>query len=171
MTPYTDEPLDDYEELIAILNAHKVQYVIIGAYAVGYHGYIRATNDMDILINCTPENAVRVAASLKDFAGVDVDPAGIKAKTLIQLGREPNSVHIITTIAGVTWAKIWSSRVSGVIGKHPAPFPSRQCLIENKLATGREKDLQDLKGLGAAPKKAGGLKGLKKKRLRKGKSY
>ncbi len=171
MTPSNNEPLDDYEELVAILNAHHVEYVIVGAYAVGYHGYIRATNDMDILVNSTPENAARVAASLKDFAGVEVDPAEIRAKTLIQLGREPNSVHIITTIAGVTWARIWSSRVSGVIGSHPAPFPSRQCLIENKLATGREKDLQDLKGLGAAPKKAGGLKGRKKMRPRKGKNY
>ena len=171
MTPSNDEPLDDYEELVAILNAHHVQYVIIGAYAVGYHGYIRATTDMDILVNSKPANAALLAAALKEFAGVEVDPGQIKEKTLIELGREPNSVHIITTMTGVTWEKVWASRVSGEIGKQPAPFLSRQCLIENKLATGREKDHLDLKGIGAGPKKAGGLKGLKKKRRRKGKSY
>ena len=168
MTPSNDEPIDDYEEFVAVLNAHKVEYIIVGAYAVGYHGYIRATSDMDILVNSTPENAALVAAALKDFAGVEVDPGEIKEKTLIQLGREPNSVHIITTIAGITWKKIWSGRVSGVIGRQPAPFPSRQCLIENKLATGRDKDLQDLKGLGAAPKKAGSYP-IKKSRRGKGK--
>jgi hypothetical protein len=164
MAPSNAKPLDDYEEIVAILNAHHVEYVIIGAYAVGYHGYIRATTDMDILVNPKPANALLVAAALKEFAGVEVDPGQIREKTLIELGREPNSVHIITTITGVTWEKVWASRVSGEIGKQPAPFLSRQCLIENKLATGREKDYLDLKGIGAGPKRTRDSKPLKKMR-------
>lgn len=166
MTPSNDAPLDDYEEFVSILNAHHVEYVIVGAYAVGYHGYIRATTDMDVLINSKPANAALVAAALKDFAGVEVDPAQIKEKTMIELGREPNSVNIITTITGVTWEKVWASRVAGEIGKQPAPFLSKKCLIENKLAADREKDRLDLKGIGAGPKKAGTAR---KKRPGKGK--
>lgn len=152
MTPSNAKPLDDYEEFISVLNVHRVEYVVIGAYAVGYYGYIRATTDMDILINCGPANAARVAAALKDFAGLEVDPAQIKEKTHIEIGREPNSVDIITTMTGVTWKKVWAGRVIGRIGKHPAPFLSKECLIENKRATGRDKDKLDLKGLGAETK-------------------
>jgi hypothetical protein len=148
MTPSNAEPLDDYEALIACLNTRGVEYLIIGAYAVGYHGYIRATTDMDISVNPSPENAAKVAAALKDFAGVEINPADIKEKTLIELGRAPNSVDIITTMKGVTWERAWSKRVIAKIGTQPAPFLSKECLIENKLATGREQDHLDLKGLG-----------------------
>ena len=168
MTPSNAQPLDDYEEFIAVLNAHRVEYVIIGAYAVGYHGYIRATTDMDIVVNPSPENAAKVAASLKAFAGIEVDPAQIREKTLIEIGREPNSVDIITTMTGVTWERVWSSRVIGKIGKRSAPFLSKKCLIENKRALGREKDYLDLKGIGAGTEKSGDLKRHKKKRRGEG---
>ena len=148
MTPSNAEPLDDYEELIAALNSRGVEYVIIGAYAVGYHGYIRATMDMDIAVNPTPENAVKVAAALEDFAGIEIDSKQIKERTLIELGRDPNSVDIITTMKGLTWDKAWVSRVMGEVGKQPAPFLSKECLIANKRATGRAQDHLDLKGLG-----------------------
>jgi len=163
MMPSNAEPLDDYEEFITVLNAHHVEYVIIGAYAVGYHGYIRATTDMDIVVNPSPKNAAKVVASLKAFAGIEVDPVQIKEKTLIEIGREPNSVDIITTMTGVTWERVWLSRVIGKIGRHSAPFLSKECLIENKLATGREKDYLDLKGIGAESKKSRVLKPHKKK--------
>lgn len=148
MTPSNSEPTDDYEELVFTLNKHKVEYLIVGAYAVGYHGYIRATVDMDILVSSAPANAVRLAAALKDFAAIAVDPAEIVEKTLIELGREPNSVHIITTITGVPWETAWETRVKGKIGNQPAPFLSKECLIKNKRAMGRKKDSLDLSALG-----------------------
>lgn len=151
MTPSNAAPLDDYEELVALLNRCKVQYIIVGAYAVGYHGYIRATTDMDIFVNSAPGNAVRLAAALKEFAGVEVAPSEIVENILIELGREPNSVHIVTAITGVTWKTAWTARVKGAIGEQPAPFLSRECLIKNKRAIGRDKDRLDLKGLGANP--------------------
>lgn len=149
MTPSNVEPLDDYGELVACLNARGVRFLVIGGYAVGYHGYIRATTDMDLAVDPAPDNAARVAAALKDFAGVEVDPAQIKERTLIELGRDPNSVDIITTMKGLTWEAAWAGRVMGELGGQPAPFLSKECLIKNKTATGREKDLLDLKGLGA----------------------
>jgi len=156
MTPSNAEPIDDYEELVAILNTRKVEFIIVGAYAVGYHGYIRATTDMDILVNSAPANAIRLAVALTDFAGVVVDPAQIIEKTLIELGREPNSVHIITTITGVTWKAAWATRVKGEIGNQAASFLSKNCLIKNKRAIGRDKDLLDLKGIGAKTSKKSG---------------
>lgn len=149
MTASNAEPLDDYEELIAALNARGVLYLVIGAYAVGFHGHIRATSDMDLAVDPAPENADRLAAALKDFAGVSVNPDDIKEKTLIELGRDPQGVDIITTMKGLTWDRAWSERESGLIGRQPAPFLSRACLIANKRATGRERDLLDLKALGA----------------------
>jgi hypothetical protein len=107
MTPSNDEPLDDYEELIACFNAHDGE----------------------------------------------IDPADIKEKTLLELGRDPNSVDIITTMKGLAWERAWALRAAGHVGKAPAPFLSRECLIENKLATGRERDYLDLKGIGAEFKK------------------
>jgi hypothetical protein len=153
MTPSNAEPLDDYEELVAALNARGVRYLVIGAYAVGYHGYIRATGDMDLAVDSAPENAVNLAAALKDFAGVDVAPGDIKEKTLIELGRDPQGVDIITTMKGLTWERAWSERAAGFIGRQPAPFLSRDCLIANKRATGRERDLMDLKALEAGSEK------------------
>ncbi|OGS24823.1 MAG: hypothetical protein A3J70_00075 [Elusimicrobia bacterium RIFCSPHIGHO2_02_FULL_61_10] len=149
MTPSNAEPLDDYEELVSLLNTHRVEYLIVGAYAVGYHGYIRATVDMDILVSHEPANTARLAAALKDFAGVVVDPAQIVEKTMIELGREPNSVHIITNITGVPWGTAWAKRVKGRIGDQPAPFLSKECLVKNKRAMGRKKDSLDLSGLAA----------------------
>jgi len=155
MTPSNTEHIDDYEDLVAVFNKHHVEYIIIGAYAVGHYGYLRATEDMDLLISPRPENAKKVAAALKDFGGIEVDPAEIKEKTMIELGVKPNALHIMTAITGVAWKKAWASRETSLFGDQPAPFLSKECLIENKRATGREKDLLDLKGLGTGTKKPG----------------
>jgi hypothetical protein len=163
MTPFNTERIDDYEDLIAVFNKHQVEYVIIGAYAVGHYGYLRATEDIDLLVSIRPENAKKVAAALKDFGDVDVDPAEIKDKTMIELGVKPNSLHIMTSITGVAWEKAWASREQSVFGDQPAAFLSKECLIANKRATARGKDSIDLIGLGVDPVKAKDLKSKKKK--------
>lgn len=139
MTPSNNEATDDYEDLVSQLNVHGVEFIVVGAYAVGYHGYIRGTGDLDILVKPTPENAVKVSAAVKAFASVEVDPAEIKAKTRIIVGREPNKVDIMTSIKGISWDQAWNSRVPGQMGKQPASFLSRECLLENKRAVGRDK--------------------------------
>ena len=158
MTPSNNEPIDDYEDLIAVFKKHQVQYIIIGAYAVGHYGYLRATEDIDLLINSKPENAKKVAAALKDFGGVKIDPTQIKEKTMIELGIKPNGLHIMTNITGVAWEKAWATRIRSEFGDQSAPFLSKECLIANKRATGREKDYLDLKGLGAVPQDPGNIK-------------
>jgi hypothetical protein len=163
MTPFNNEHVDDYEDLVAVFNKHNVEYIIVGAYAVGHYGYLRATEDIDLLVNPKPENAKKVAAALKDFAGIEADPAEIKEKTIIEIGVKPNALHIMTNITGVAWEKAWASRVQSVFGDQPAPFLSKECLIVNKRATGRGKDSIDLIGLGAEPVKAQDLKHKKKK--------
>lgn len=163
MTPFNTEHLDDYEDLIAVFNKHLVEYIIIGAYAVGHYGYLRATEDIDLLVSPKSENAKKVAAALKDFGGVVIDPAEIKEKTMIELGVKPNGLHIMTSITGVAWEKAWASREQSVFGDQPAPFLSKECLIANKRATARGKDSIDLIGLGAEPVKTKDLKPIKKK--------
>jgi hypothetical protein len=155
MTPFNTEHIDDYEDLVAVFNKHHVEYLIVGAYAVGHYGYLRATEDIDLFVSPRPENAKKVAAALKDFGGIEIDPAEIKEKTMIELGVKPNGLHIMTAITGVAWKKAWTSRETSLFGDQPAPFLSKECLIENKRATGREKDLLDLKGIGAGTKKPG----------------
>ena len=168
MTPLNTKPIDDYEALIAALNKHQVEFIIVGAYAVGYHGYLRATEDIDILVKPIPKNATRVSAALKDFNGVEVNPAEIKEKTMIELGIKPNALHIITTITGVTWEKAWTTRVQSEFGDQPAAFLSKECVIESKRTVGRDKDNLDLIGLGAEPDKTKDLKSTKKKRRGQG---
>lgn len=163
MAPLNNSPIDDYEALIAALNKHQVEFMIVGAYAVGLHGYIRATTDMDILVKPDRRNAARVSAALKDFNGVKIDPAKIKENTMIELGREPNSLYILTNITGVEWEKAWSSRVQSEFGNQPAPFLSKECLIKTKRACGRNKDKLDLIGLGVEPNKSKDFKSTKKK--------
>ncbi|HBB67966.1 MAG TPA: hypothetical protein DEF68_02765 [Elusimicrobia bacterium] len=158
MTPFNNEHMDDYEDLIAVFNKHHVEYIIVGAYAVGHYGYLRATEDIDLLINPKPENAKKVAAALKDFGGIEVDPAEIKEKTMIEIGVKPNALHLMTNITGVAWEKAWASRAQSVFGDQPAPFLSKECLIANKRATGRGKDGLDLIGLGETPVKTKEIK-------------
>jgi len=163
MTPLNNASIDDYEALIATLNKHQVEFLIVGAYAVGLHGYIRATTDIDILVKPKSENAVRVSAALKEFNGVEVDPAKIKENTIIEMGVKPNGLHIMTHITGVEWEKAWSSRVQSDFGNQPAAFLSKECLIETKRACGRDKDNLDLIGLGVEPNKSKDLKSTKKR--------
>lgn len=147
MTPSNVDPIKDYEDLVACLNAHGVQYVVIGAYAVGHHGFVRGTADLDLLVSTAEENTRRLSSALKEFSGVDVEPAQIKERTLITLGVEPNSVDILTTMKGATWERAWSERQKGRLGNQTADFLSLRCLLDVKRACGRHKDLADIDGL------------------------
>lgn len=152
MTPSNVDPTDDYEALIACLNARWVEFLVVGAYAVGLHGYLRATDDFDVFIKPSPENAAKAAAAIKDFISVEVDPAALsREKSWLRLGRKPNSADFLTSISGVAWEEAWSDRVSGRFGAQDVHFLSRENLIRNKRASGRDKDRLDLKGLGADP--------------------
>ncbi len=140
----------DYEELLSILNAHRVKYLVVGAYAVSIHAQPRATKDLDILVKADPENAKAVFAALAEFgapleglSSVDFAEPG----PFFRIGREPVGVDILTAIDGVEFDAAWGRRVDDVIDPVTgltASFISREDLIATKLASGRPQDLADV---------------------------
>ena len=141
----------DFEELFRILNEHRVDYVIVGGYAVAFHGYIRATKDIDVLFNNTPDNIERIIAALSDFGitGEQIKrPLFSEAGSIIRLGVSPVLVELINAVSGLKFDEIWASRAHGSYGKTPVSYISRDHLIINKKASGRPRDLLDVEELG-----------------------
>ena len=136
----------DTESLLKSLNAHNIRYVVIGATAFPVHGYARATLDIDIFIEATPENAQRTLAALKDV-GYDVTDITIEdlltKKLLIRQYILATDIHPFAS--GVTFEEVWRNRVEDKIGETPANFASLDDLIRMKQAAGRPKDLEDLR--------------------------
>jgi hypothetical protein len=141
----------DFRDLLELLNAHKVEYMIVGAYALAFHGAPRYTGDIDIFVRPDPENAQRVMAALNDFgfgsAGLTVADFEIGDK-VVQLGFPPVRVDIVTSITGVSWEEAASGRVEGIYGNIPVNYIGREQFVLNKRALGRKKDLADLEALG-----------------------
>ncbi len=138
----------DTESLLQSLNARDVRYVIIGATAFPVHGYARATLDIDIFIEATPDNARRVKQALEDtgydLTDVTVDDL-LSKKLLIRQYILETDVHPFVT--GVTFEEVWQNRVEDRIGDTPSSFASLDDLIRMKQAAGRAKDLEDLRVL------------------------
>jgi hypothetical protein len=145
------EVQQDFKDLLALFNEHKIEYMIVGAYALAFHGAPRYTGDIDILIKPDPLNAQRIMAALNKFG---FGLVGLKAEDfetpdkVIQLGIPPVRVDIVTSITGVSWEEAFSGRVEGKYGDVPVYYIGRQQFISNKQALGRKKDLADLEALG-----------------------
>ncbi len=143
---------NDYKEFLKLLNCHKVKYVIVGAHAVTAHSRPRATGDMDVLIETAKENAEKIVVALKEFGfgslGLKIDDF-CKPGFVIQLGREPNRIDILTSITGVSWEDVWKNKTKGIFGNSNIPvyFIGKEQLIKNKLAAGRNQDLTDVQRL------------------------
>jgi hypothetical protein len=140
----------DFEELFACLNAHGVKAVIVGAYAVAFHGKPRFTKDIDILVEPTGDNADRLLAALADFGfgslGLTQDDF-VAPGRIVQLGYPPNRVDLITAIDGVDFDSAWRGRVAGRYGATDVLYLGRDELIHNKSASGRPQDLLDIAAL------------------------
>jgi hypothetical protein len=144
------ETQSDYKELFGLLNAHGVDYLIVGAYALAFHGVPRNTGDVDILVSAIPSNADRVMAALNafGFGSVGLTQADFTMKDhVVQLGVPPLRVDFMTSIEGVSWMEARASRVAGNYGGVPIWFLGRDTLIRNKRATGRLRDLADVEAL------------------------
>ena len=140
----------DLREFIELLNAHEVEYLVVGAFAVAYHGLPRYTGDLDILVRPAPDNAARVLDVLTEFGfgGIGVEAADLLAgDTVVQLGVEPNRIDLLTSLTGLTFDEAWSSRAEHVLDGIRVPFIGRDALIRNKEATGRARDLADAEEL------------------------
>ena len=141
----------DFKEFLKLLKEHEVRYLLIGAYAVNYHGYIRATGDMDIWIAIDPDNASKIVAVLKEF-GFENDPEinpnlFLQEKKIIRMGVPPLRLEISTSISGVDFDECYQSRIIDQLDGVEVNLIDLESLKRNKKASGRPKDLTDLKKL------------------------
>ena len=145
------EAQSDFKELLALFNEHKIEYLIVGAYALAYHGAPRYTGDMDILVRPDAENAQRIVAALEKFG---FGSLGLTVKdfsepgNVVQLGIAPVRIDIVTSITGVSWKEAAADGAAGIYGDVPVRYLGRFSFIRNKRALGRKKDLADIEALG-----------------------
>lgn len=145
------EAQPDFRDMLASLNGHRVEYVIVGAYALAHHGVPRNTGDLDIYVRPSPENAKRVVESLRSFGFGSLgltENDFTQPDQVIQLGRPPVRIDLLTSMTGVRWEEADAEKVAGTYGDVPVSFLGRKQLIANKRATGRKRDLADLEALG-----------------------
>lgn len=143
---------DDFRDILAFLLETGSRFLVVGAHALAVHGVPRATGDLDVWIDRTPENAERVWNALLRFgapvAALGISKADLETPgTVVQLGLPPHRIDILTDISGVDFAAAWPDRVSFRIGALDVPFLSKAHLIANKRATGRARDLADVEAL------------------------
>ncbi|MDA3949134.1 MAG: hypothetical protein PF508_07885 [Spirochaeta sp.] len=141
----------DLNELLGSFLSRNVEFIVVGAHALAHHGVPRFTGDLDILVRPTEENAARIVAALEDFGFSDLGLSKSDFTTpdaVIQLGRAPARVDILTTITGVSWKDAAAGSAEGTVGTNHVRFLGRAELITNKQATGRTKDLADIEALG-----------------------
>jgi hypothetical protein len=137
----------DWKEFLELLNSRGVDYVIIGAHSLALHGRPRYTGDLDILVRSTPENARLLVDILNAFGFADSgfkERDFLKARQLIQLGRAPTRIDLLTSISGVSSEEAFATKVLAELDGIPVSILGRDALIRNKRAVGRPQDLADV---------------------------
>jgi hypothetical protein len=144
---------NDFKEFIELLEKHQVKYLVVGGYAVGFHGYPRFTGDLDIWLLPDTNNAKKIILAIKDFGfqfsnltEIDFEVPG----NVIQIGNPPLRIDLLTEIDGVHFEEAFEQRIEAVIHNLKINFISYSDLIKNKRATGRFKDLGDIENLNAS---------------------
>ena len=140
----------DFKEFLNLLKGKSIQYLLIGGYAVGYHGYPRATNDMDIWIAIAPKTAEQMVLALREF-GFDTPELSkelfLRENSIVRMGIAPMRIEILTTISGVNFDECFRQRVVDEIDGIEVNIISLKQLKINKKASGRHKDLDDIENL------------------------
>jgi hypothetical protein len=140
----------DFRDLLAAFNAHGVDYLVVGAYALAAHGHVRATKDLDLWVRPTPINAPHVLLALREFGASlhDLTEADLSRPGIIfQIGVPPIRIDILTAIDGVDFESAWRQRVTVDLADLAVPVLSKAHLLINKRATGRLQDLADIEHL------------------------
>ena len=141
---------NDFKEFLRLLRARGVEYLVVGGWAVIYHGYPRATDDLDIWIAVSPTNAERIVNVFREF-GFDVPELSaelfLKDDSLIRIGVEPVRIEVMTSISGVNFEDCYSRRLETELDEEPVSLINLRQLRQNKEASGRLKDLSDLENL------------------------
>lgn len=144
------ELANDYKEFLRLLRAHGVEYLLIGGWAVGYHGHPRSTDDLDVWIGISPANAERVVKVLSEF-GFDVPELStalfLQPDQIVRMGFEPVRIEVMTSISGVQFDECYRERLETTLDTEPVSLISLHHLRINKKASGRLKDLDDLDNL------------------------
>jgi hypothetical protein len=148
---------DDWLDLLKALSEAGARFLVVGAHAMAVHGVPRGTQDLDLWVDCTPDNADRVWRALAAFGApltaLGVTPAALSQPgQVIQLGLPPNRIDLLTALTGLQqFDRAWSDRVEHEVRGVRVPFIGREALVTNKRSTGRRKDLADLEALGELP--------------------
>ena len=140
----------DFKEFLKLLKEHDVRYLLIGGYAVGYFGYARATEDMDIWVVAHPENAQKIVAALKAFGfdNLDLKPElFLQKQKIIRMGLPPMRLEIATSISGVEFDACYQARIVDELDGIEVNLIDLENLKKNKKASGRPKDIADLEKL------------------------
>ena len=136
-----------------MFNDRHVEYLIVGGYALAFHGAPRFTGDLDIFVKAEASNANRIMTALEAFGFGSI---GLTASDferpdqIVQLGVPPVRIDLITSISGVSWEEAWAGRVTGRYGDTPVQYIGREQFVANKRATGRTKDVADIEVLDEA---------------------
>ena len=141
----------DFRDLLELFNSHKVEYIIVGGYALAFHGAPRYTGDIDIYVKPDAGNAQQIVSALDEFGFGSVGLAAAdfeKPGQVIQLGVPPVRIDIITSIGGVSWDEAFTGQVAGKYGDIQVYYLGREQFLKNKRAVGRKKDLADIEALG-----------------------
>ena len=144
----------DLKEFVECLNSNRVEYLIVGALAVSWHGFPRYSGDIDFLFRPSPENAQRVRAALVQFGfgELDISLSDLTAPgKVVQLGYEPNRIDLMTSITGVSFDDAWDTRVAGELDGLSVSFIGKTALLRNKESTGPNKDKIDADQLRRQP--------------------
>lgn len=141
------------KELLRAFNDHAVKYLIVGGYAFGVHAEPSATKDLDLFIRSDEENSQAVFRALAQYGAPlgDLSPADFMDGTVFLIGQSPARIDILQHIDGLSFDQAWENRIEGVLdGEIRTVVISKEDLIRNKLASGREQDILDVKKLRTA---------------------
>lgn len=139
----------DFKEFLQLLNSQNVEYMVVGGYAVGYYGYPRATGDMDVWIAFSPTNLRALVEVFRQFGFAVPDPpeAFLAEGQFIGIGNRPLRIEVLTSISGVTFQECYAERIEEEVDGVRVNFIGLTQLKVNKQASGRLKDLNDVKNL------------------------
>ena len=138
----------DFKEFLKLLASNGVEYLLIGGYAVGIYGYVRATNDLDIWVRASPANAANLETALREFGFRSADKElFLQTNNVVRMGVPPMRIEILTTISGADFDTCFDERTTVDLDGLAVPVISLARLRQNKQAASRAKDLADLEKL------------------------
>lgn len=140
----------DFKEFIQSLNDNEVRYLVVGGYAVAFHGHPRFTKDVDIWVWIDEQNAANLVKALDQFGFASLGLTAedfLEPDIIIQLGYPPNRIDLITSLKGVEFSDCYAQRVEEMVDGVALPFIDLENLKKNKKAVGRLQDLADLENL------------------------